>query len=118
MFMTNGPLRVWEESKTGQRASWHVGCRDRRHRKLLQSAMKAIEENDESTLLMRAGSEVEKIYGPVTNDTIAETSAWQSGLERAERERREGCPGMHPFNESVGAKTLANVSTFTCESPP
>ena len=54
--------------------------------------MKAIEENDESTLLMRAGSEVEKIYGPVTNDTIAETSAWQSGLERAERERREGCP--------------------------
>ena len=77
------------------RTKEHLGMSDagiRRHRKLLQSAMKAIEENDESTLLMRAGSEVEKIYGPVTNDTIAETSAWQSGLERAERERREGCP--------------------------
>tara|TARA_Y100001934_G_C12386723_1_gene796593 strand:- start:14680 stop:16035 length:1356 start_codon:yes stop_codon:yes gene_type:complete len=77
------------------RTKEHLGQSDvgiKQFRQMLRAAMKSLAEQSESALPMRNGDATARICGPVTNDTITATDDWESGILRAEQERRATCP--------------------------
>lgn len=76
------------------RTNEHLGKSDIgiiKYRRMLRSAIKALQENDETALPMRNGVDVSKIVGPLSNDAIAQTSNWKAASQQEDNDRREAC---------------------------
>ncbi|WP_157018076.1 aromatic ring-hydroxylating dioxygenase subunit alpha [Mesorhizobium xinjiangense] len=72
----------------------HLGRGDAaivRYRLMLRKAIKAVENNKEDALPMRAGP-VNGIVGPLSNDAIASTGDWKEASWQADMQRRAECP--------------------------
>lgn len=77
------------------RTKEHLGKTDIgiiRYRKMLRSAIESLESSNESALPMRNGVDVSNIVGPLSNDTVTDTSDWETSSRRTDEERRAACP--------------------------
>ncbi len=77
------------------RTEEHLGKTDVgiiRYRRILRAAIAALQKGDETALPMRNGADLSTMFGPLSNDAIAETSDWQAASQRTDRERRAACP--------------------------
>jgi hypothetical protein len=64
-----------------------------RYRRMLRAAIAALKEGREDALPMRNGVDPKAVYGPVSNDTIAETDDWLRASTDGDAARRAGCAG-------------------------
>ncbi|MGF6861641.1 phthalate 4,5-dioxygenase oxygenase subunit [Rhodobacteraceae bacterium MBR-64] len=64
-----------------------------RYRRMLRAAIAALKEGREDALPMRNGVDPKAVYGPVSNDTIAETGDWLRASTDGDAARRAGCAG-------------------------
>lgn len=78
------------------RTQEHLGKSDVaiiRYRRMLRQAIAAIKDGKEDALPMRNGTDVETIHGPISNDTICQTSEWQEAFAASDEARRAACAG-------------------------
>lgn len=83
---------VESPGRIADRTKEHLGATDVaiiKYRRMLRDAIKSVSDSNASELLMMNGSE--QIYGPVSNDTIAEKNHWQQASDDSDRERRANC---------------------------
>lgn len=77
------------------RTEEHLGKTDIgiiRYRRMLRAAIKSLEEQNESALPMRNGTDPGTLFGPLSNDAIADTAEWDAASSKADHERRAACP--------------------------
>lgn len=73
----------------------HLGRGDAaiiRYRLSLRKAIKAVETNRLDRLPMQDFESTPKIFGPLSNDAIADSNDWQAASSLADTERRTACP--------------------------
>ena len=78
------------------RTQEHLGKTDVaiiRYRRMLRAAIGALKEGREEALPMRGGTDPSAIFGPVSNDSIAEAGmALEAATADSDAERRAACP--------------------------
>jgi len=77
------------------RTQEHLGRSDVaiiRYRRMLRAAIKDVAEGRLGNLPMWGGHDLNALKGPLSNDAIAQTDAWQSASHAADMERRSECP--------------------------
>ncbi|PCH79996.1 MAG: ring-hydroxylating oxygenase subunit alpha [Hyphomicrobiales bacterium] len=76
------------------RTQEHLGRTDvgiMKYRRMLRRAIKDLKEGNIDQLPMHGSINPRDIFGPISNDTIAATDAWQDAFTKSDTERREGC---------------------------
>lgn len=63
-----------------------------RYRRMLRSAISSLSDGDETALPMRNGLDLSKVVGPLSNDTVTQTTDWEASSMQGDRERRNACP--------------------------
>lgn len=82
------------------RTQEHLGKTDVgliQYRRMLRRAIAAVKEGKIEELPMYNGVDLSAIYGPVSNDAIAQGDAWEEATATSDAERRAACP----WNASV-----------------
>ncbi|WP_050927534.1 aromatic ring-hydroxylating dioxygenase subunit alpha [Aestuariivita boseongensis] len=77
------------------RTQEHLGRSDVaiiRYRRMLRQAIAAVADGRFEDLPMQRGESVAQISGPLSNDSIADTSDWQMASHAADMARRSACP--------------------------
>ena len=77
------------------RTEEHLGKTDVaiiRYRRMLRAAISAVKEGRERDLPMQGGLDVGGIFGPISNDSIAQDGDWQKAAGEADDARRSRCP--------------------------
>lgn len=76
------------------RTQEHLGKTDVaiiRYRRQLRAAIAAVKEGRDQDLPMWGDLDLSTVYGPISNDSIAQDGDWQSAALLADQERRDGC---------------------------
>jgi len=76
------------------RTQEHLGKTDVaiiRYRRQLRAAIAAVKEGRDQDLPMWGDLDLSTVYGPISNDSIAQDGDWQSAALLADQERRGGC---------------------------
>lgn len=77
------------------RTQEHLGRTDVaiiRFRRQLREAIQAVKEGRDEALPMQSGLDLSRIFGPVSNDSLAQDGDWQRAATKADQDRRGGCP--------------------------
>ena len=85
------------------RTQEHLGRSDVaiiRYRKMLRQAIQSVETGKIADLPMRDGTDASELFGPLSNDAIAETEHWEEASHLADMARRAECP----WDASVGQR--------------
>jgi len=64
-----------------------------KYRRMLRAAINNLKEGKTDALPMRNGVDLQKIVGPISNDTIGDRANWQQAFANSDAERREACSG-------------------------
>lgn len=77
------------------RTQEHLGKSDVaiiRNRRMLRDAIRAVKDGKPEELPMCNGTDLSTIYGPVSNDAIAEDGDWEAATLSSDAQRRIACP--------------------------
>lgn len=77
------------------RTQEHLGKTDVaiiRYRRQLRAAIQAVKEGRDDALPMQGGLDLAGVFGPVSNDSLAQDGNWQRAALKADQERRGTCP--------------------------
>lgn len=77
------------------RTQEHLGKTDLaiiRYRRQLRAAIQAVKEGRDDALPMQSGLDLAHVFGPVSNDSLAQDGDWQQAAQEADRARRGNCP--------------------------
>ncbi len=94
-WAVESPGRITDRTKE------HLGKTDVaiiKYRKMLRAAIASLKAENTDDLPMLNGVDPKSVYGPISNDTIGNKSAWHEAFEVSDRERRSGC---HDWDANV-----------------
>lgn len=86
------------------RTQEHLGKTDVaiiRYRRQLRAAILAVKEGRDDALPMQGGLDLSTVFGPVSNDSIAQDGDWEQAAAEADLARRGDCP----WDAQVTART-------------
>ncbi|MDW3225481.1 MAG: aromatic ring-hydroxylating dioxygenase subunit alpha [Paracoccaceae bacterium] len=87
-WAVESPGRIFDRTRE------HLGKTDVaiiRYRRMLRVAMAELEKGNDAGLPMCNGGDPSLVQGPISNDTIAMTSDWETAFRASDSERRAGC---------------------------
>jgi phthalate 4,5-dioxygenase oxygenase subunit len=62
-----------------------------RYRRQLRAAIAAVKEGRDEDLPMYGGLDLATVFGPVSNDSIAQDGDWERAAQEADLQRRGAC---------------------------
>jgi nitrite reductase/ring-hydroxylating ferredoxin subunit len=80
---------------TQDRTTEHLGKTDVgiiQYRRMLRAAIATVKAGQTDGLPLRDGVDPKAIFGPISNDAIADTGAWEDVNAKSDAERRAACP--------------------------
>jgi phenylpropionate dioxygenase-like ring-hydroxylating dioxygenase large terminal subunit len=89
-WAVESPGRIFDRTRE------HLGKTDVaiiRYRRMMRAAIACLKEGRTDALPMLDGADPAGIQGPISNDTIAMTSDWESAFVASDAERRAACSG-------------------------